>query len=72
MSYSVCPSCGTTLADRVIPFNEAKIKLQNEIKEHNNKKYDEEIIIILKNLHINNYCCRTRLITPIDLVSVIK
>lgn len=71
--YIKCPTCGRILADKYLPYEKKILEINN-----NNKLSEEdrnkEIMKVMDDLQIprNNYCCRMRLATYIDLYRVIK
>jgi len=73
MLYPICPTCGHLLADIEIEFTEK----YNEIIDDDNKKLskkiknDNTVEKLFKELKINKYCCRMRLISYFDHIKVI-
>jgi DNA-directed RNA polymerase subunit N (RpoN/RPB10) len=65
----VCFTCGRLLADIQIPY-------ETEIKKINNSN-DSELIKqekkreLLTKFYINNYCCRMRILSYINLIDII-
>ncbi len=76
MLYLKCPSCHTLLGDKQIVYDLeiAKIKQEQEIgnitKEEADKRKIDTINKVLPNK--DKYCCRTRMMTFIDLPNLIK
>lgn len=71
--YIICPTCGRLLADKYLPYEEGLLKINNDKKLKNEDK-EKELIKLMDSLDIpkDNYCCRMRLATQIDLYRVIK
>ncbi len=53
--YIKCPTCNTLLGHLFILFKEMRA-IKNE---HN----EEDLLDVFKLLHINNWCCKTRMMT---------
>ena len=71
--YIVCPTCGRLLADKYLIYEEKLLNINNNNKLNNIDK-EKEINKLMDDLQIpkDNYCCRMRLATQIDLYKVIK
>ena len=72
MLLPCCPSCGFCLADKEIVINE---KINPLIKENimnmkNNDVNKDKINKILNELNIKNMCCRTNVLTTVDLTEL--
>jgi len=67
MLYSVCPTCGTLLAGKIIKYEEEKDKIcsnPNILQEEQEKLLSE----LLLGLKLRNYCCNMRVMTYKDIV----
>jgi len=71
MLYSKCPSCNTKLAHKQIPLEDGLQNICNDTKLTDKQKEDA-VFDLLKKLEINNYCCRTRVLTYLDEVKLLK
>ncbi len=72
MSYPVCPSCGTDLSKRYIPFEESMKKICDDTKL-SKEQVEKAVFELLDTLGIKpeQYCCRTRLLTYVHMVDII-
>lgn len=70
--YIKCPSCGRLLADKEIKFEEGIKKINNEIL--NEEEREKEIVKLVDSLEIpkNNYCCKMRILSYVDIYGVVK
>lgn len=73
MLYIVCPTCNRLLADKMIVYEEGLKKITDNPELSNEEKETEKIKLI-DSLHIpkDRYCCRMRLMTYRDLVTIVK
>jgi DNA-directed RNA polymerase subunit N (RpoN/RPB10) len=78
--YIICPTCSCSLGELYLAFQDRKekrIKKYYEGKEVDPKKYDVdpdahiEFGEDLDALHIDNICCRMRMLTQVMLYDVI-
>ncbi len=70
MYYFRCPTCGTCFADKYIPLEKELKNICKKTKDTNER--DKKQSELLSTLEINNICCRQRLITYVDMESVIN
>ena len=70
--YIKCPSCGRLLADKELLFDKGIKEINNEIL--NDDEREQRIMKLVDSLQIpkNNYCCKMRIMTYVDLYNVIK
>jgi DNA-directed RNA polymerase subunit N (RpoN/RPB10) len=71
MIYPRCPSCGTLIANRQIPYERGLEEIES------NPNYDEEMKLeqkqkLIESLNIKLYCCKMRLITYKNKTEIIK
>ena len=70
--YIKCPSCGRLLADKELLFDKGIKEINNEIL--NDDEREQRIMKLVDSLQIpkNNYCCKLRIMTYVDLYNVVK
>lgn len=70
--YIKCPSCGRLLADKELMFEEGIKKINLEVLNENER--EKKIMDLVESLEIpkNNYCCKMRIMTYVDLYNVVK
>ena len=70
--YIKCPSCGRLLADKELLFDKGIKEINNEIL--NDDERELRIMKLVDSLQIpkNNYCCKMRIMTYVDLYNVVK
>ena len=70
--YIKCPSCGRLLADKELLFDKGIKEINNEIL--NDDEREQRIMKLVDSLQIpkNNYCCKIRIMTYVDLYNVVK
>ncbi len=70
--YIKCPSCGRLLADKELLFDKGIKEINNEIL--NDDEREQRIMKLVNSLQIpkNNYCCKMRIMTYVDLYNVVK
>ena len=70
--YIKCPSCGRLLADKELLFDKGIKEINNEIL--NDDEREQRIMKLVDSLQIpkNNYCCKMRILTYVDLYNVVK
>jgi DNA-directed RNA polymerase subunit N (RpoN/RPB10) len=71
MLYPRCPTCGTILANKQLPYEQMTEELC-ESKTLSQEELDKKRMEILDKLNIKRICCRSRVITYIDKVKLIK
>lgn len=68
-------TCGELIGNKPSEFLAAKYELMSKYKINNinqkNKKYDEEYLKLISKYAIN-MCCRTHLITYVDISQIVK
>lgn len=71
--YICCPTCNRLLADKTIVYEEGLKKICDNPNLTNSQK-DKEKVKLIDSLKIpsERYCCRMRLMTYRDLVSIVK
>jgi len=70
MLYYKCPTCGTVLANKQLPFEQELEKICNErISE---KEKDKLKMKLLDDLEVKRQCCRMRMLTYVRLIEVVK
>jgi DNA-directed RNA polymerase subunit N (RpoN/RPB10) len=70
MLYYKCPTCRTVLANRQLPYEEGLQKICENEKLDKNKK-DKEKMKLLDDLLISNICCRTRILTYLQIIDTV-
>ena len=70
MLPTVCFTCGHLFADIQIPYEIDMAKIDNDFHLNENQKNDIKAKLLDK-YHINNYCCRTRVLGYIKLIDII-
>lgn len=70
--YIKCPSCGRLLADKELIFEEGIKRINNEVL--NEEEREKKIMELVDSLEIpkNNYCCKMRIMSYVDLYNVVK
>ena len=70
--YIKCPSCGRLLADKELLFDKGIKEINNEIL--NDDEREQRIMKLVDSLQRpkNNYCCKMRIMTYVDLYNVVK
>ena len=71
MLYYKCPSCKTLLADKQLPFEKEMDRIVKDTKMSEDEKNDAKRKL-LDSLELVRYCCRTRMLTYVDLIKIIK
>jgi DNA-directed RNA polymerase subunit N (RpoN/RPB10) len=73
MLYIKCPTCNRLLADKMIAYEEGIRKIADN-PNLTSEQQDIEKIKLIDSLKIprDRYCCRMRLITYRDLVSIVQ
>lgn len=71
MLYFVCPTCGTELAKKQLPFEEKVKKISSDSKLNDIQKTEKKTNA-LNEVGAKNQCCRMRLLTFIKTVEVVK
>ena len=69
-----CFTCGHVLADLELEYEEKLLEIDNNIKLSNEQKSEEKRKLVNKLLPgrwNKRYCCRTRLLSYVDLVKVV-
>lgn len=71
--YICCPTCNALIGNRIIPYEEGLKKICDNPNLTNEQK-DEEKIKLMDSLKIprDRYCCRMRILTYRDLVTIVK
>lgn len=71
MLYPRCPTCGKNLSNIEIPYEEAKQKICDNPSLTDEQK-DTAKQKLVNSLGLERYCCKTRLLTYLDVVRIIK
>lgn len=73
MPYIKCPTCNRLISDKIIPY-ENGIKKINDDPSLTKEQKEKEKMKLMDSLHIpkDNYCCRMRLMSYKDLVTIVK
>ncbi len=69
-----CFTCGHVLADIELEYEDKLNEIDNNIRLNDEQKFEEKKKIINKLLPgrwLKRYCCRTRLLSYVDLIKVI-
>ena len=66
-----CFTCGRIFADIELDYEKKVIELEINKKNLTIEEIKKEKCKILDELHIHRYCCRSRVLTYIDLIKVI-
>jgi DNA-directed RNA polymerase subunit N (RpoN/RPB10) len=69
--YYRCPSCGTSFAKRYREWIVETDKLRMD-KKLNTEERNEKITKLLDKLNLKNICCRSKFITLVNPVRLIK
>ena len=71
--YICCPTCNRLLADKTLAYEEGLKKICDN-PNLSQKQMDEEKTKLIDRLKIpkDSYCCRMRLMTYRDLVTIVK
>lgn len=69
MLYPSCPTCHNCLADKQILYEKSLEKICNEKISEEKKKEKKELL--LNDLGLPKICCRMRMISYIDQVTLI-
>jgi DNA-directed RNA polymerase subunit N (RpoN/RPB10) len=70
MLYARCPSCGKSLSQLVIKYEEELKQICDNPSTSLMEKKTEKIKLI-NNLGLKRYCCKTRMLTFIDSINII-
>ncbi len=65
-----CPTCGKSMADKQIPFEEGLEKICQNPKLSEKQK-DEAKRELVNSMGLERYCCKTRLISYVDLAQIV-
>lgn len=71
MIYPRCPSCGTLIANRQIPYEKGLEEIESNPNLDEDMKLEQKRILI-EALKIKLYCCKMRLMTYINKTEIIK
>lgn len=71
MLYPNCPTCGFCLAEIQPEFEKQKEEICNNPK-NTEKQKEEQITALVNSMNLRRYCCKMRLITYVDLVTLIQ
>ena len=71
MIYPRCPSCGTLIANRQIPYEKGLEEIESNPNLDEDMKLEQKRILI-ESLKIKLYCCKMRLMTYINKTEIIK
>lgn len=71
MLYPRCPTCGKKLSNIEVNYEEAKEKICNN-PSLNKEQKNEAKQKLVNSLGLDRYCCKTRLLTYLDTVRIIK
>lgn len=71
MLYPRCPTCGKILANIEVDYEKAKDKICDNpsLTEEQKNKAKRNLV---NSLGLERYCCKTRLLTYLDTVKIIK
>ena len=70
MLYARCPTCGKSLSQYVIPYEEELSKICDNPSLSKLEK-DKEKSKLINNLGFKRYCCKMRMLTFIDSINII-
>lgn len=71
MIYIRCPSCGSFIGNRQYEYDQQVKEIESDPKLDNDEKNKKKTDVI-NSLGLQNYCCKMRVITYIDLTTVIN
>ena len=71
MLYFKCPTCKTVLADKQLLYEKEMDRLTKDSKLTDDERNDAKRKL-LDSLELKRYCCRTRMLTFVDLITIIK
>lgn len=71
MLYYKCPTCKTLLANKELIYEREMAKICKDPKLSEDQKNDEKRKL-LDSLELIRYCCRTRMLTYVDHITIVK
>lgn len=71
MLYYKCPTCKTLLANKELIFEREMKKICKDSKLDEHKK-NELKRKLLDDLELHRYCCRMRMLTYVDQITIVK
>ena len=71
MLYFKCPTCKTVLADKQLIYEKEMELITKNSKLTEDERNDAKRKL-LDSLELVRYCCRTRMLTFVDLITIIK
>ena len=70
MLEPVCPTCGTILATRQLPYEREMHRISG--LDSSDEEKDQLKMALLDTLKLHRYCCRMRMITYTRLIDIIR
>lgn len=71
MIYLKCPTCGTVIGNRQIPYETALTEIDNNPNIDETEKLEQKSKL-LDSLGLKRYCCKMRIITFKSMPLIIK
>jgi DNA-directed RNA polymerase subunit N (RpoN/RPB10) len=71
MLYFRCPTCKTVLADKELIYEKEMKRISNDLKLSEAQQNDEKRKL-LDTLELTRICCRARMLTYVDLITIVK
>jgi DNA-directed RNA polymerase subunit N (RpoN/RPB10) len=71
MIYMKCPTCGTIIGNRQIPYETKLEEINNNPKIDDDEKLKQKTELIAS-LQLKRYCCKMRIITFKSMPLIIK
>lgn len=71
MLYLRCPSCGTKLANHELEYEEKLKQICNNpnLSDKQEREAKEKLV---NSFGLKRYCCKTRLMSYVDVIKIIK
>ena len=66
----LCVTCGRLFADIELDYEKGKLEIENDTTL-DQKQIKEKNCMLLNNLKIFRYCCRSRVLTYVDTIKII-
>ncbi len=71
MIYLKCPSCGTVIGNRQIPYETKLQEIENNPNIDENEKLEQKSKLV-ESLGLKRYCCKMRVVTFKSMPLIIK
>lgn len=70
MLYPRCPTCGTVLSNKQLPYEKEMAKICSS--NMSEREIRDAKMQLLDDLQLKNYCCRMRMLGYVSLIQIIK